>query len=239
MADQTEQTSSPDSKNAPAAGPSQTVQDLKGKRVMTGGAGDITNLWWIAMAKANGLDPEKDVDLMFSGATSARLAALAAGSAHSAQLDQHAGKLVASAAGFGEQFGEFLPRPVDVATNGIAVIAIVGNDRDADRRAFVDGLQHIGPLQGIALVNVDGLDDAAAWHRHAGWDQHNNLFTQLEEQCRDTEGPSAALVTDLKERGLLDDTLVAWGGEFGRMPVSQGNDGRDHHNRSFSLASSS
>ena len=53
-----------------------SVKELKGKRVMTGGVGDITNLWWIAMAKANGLDPEKDVELLFSGATTARLAAL-------------------------------------------------------------------------------------------------------------------------------------------------------------------
>jgi len=50
---------------------------------------------------------------------------------------------------------------------------------------------------------------------HSGWDQHGNLFTQLEEQCRDTDLPSAALVKDLKQRGLLDDTLVTWGGEFG------------------------
>ena len=57
---------------------------------------------------------------------------------------------------------------------------------------------------------------------HAGWDQHDNLFTQLEMQCRDTEGPSAALVRDLKERGMLDDTLVVWGGEFGRTPFGQG-----------------
>ena len=57
---------------------------------------------------------------------------------------------------------------------------------------------------------------------HAGWDQHGNLFTQLETQCRDTEGPSAALVRDLKERGMLDDTLVVWGGEFGRTPVRPG-----------------
>jgi hypothetical protein len=73
---------------------------------------------------------------------------------------------------------------------------------------------------------------------HAGWDQHNNLFTQLEEQCRDTEGPSAALVLDLKERGLLDDTLVAWGGEFGRTPFGQGDPtnpkGRDHFGRAYS-----
>jgi len=73
---------------------------------------------------------------------------------------------------------------------------------------------------------------------HAGWDQHGNLFTQLEEQCRDTEGPSAALVLDLKERGLLDDTLVAFGGEFGRTPFGQGDatnpKGRDHFGRAYS-----
>src|SRR3954467_495775 len=67
---------------------------------------------------------------------------------------------------------------------------------------------------------------------HSGWDQHGNLFPQLEQQCRDTEGPSAALVRDLKERGMLDDTLVIWGGEFGRTPFGQGDpanpQGRDH-----------
>ncbi|HAY80126.1 MAG TPA: sulfatase, partial [Planctomycetaceae bacterium] len=50
---------------------------------------------------------------------------------------------------------------------------------------------------------------------HSGWDQHGNLFTQLERQCEDTDAPSAALVQDLKDRGMLDDTLVVWGGEFG------------------------
>jgi uncharacterized protein (DUF1501 family) len=73
---------------------------------------------------------------------------------------------------------------------------------------------------------------------HAGWDQHSNLFTQLEAQCRDTEGPSAALVRDLKERGMLDDTLVVWGGEFGRTPFGQGNpsspNGRDHFGKAYS-----
>jgi hypothetical protein len=53
---------------------------------------------------------------------------------------------------------------------------------------------------------------------HAGWDQHRNLNTQLKIQCTDTDAPSAALVKDLKQRGLLDDTLVIWGGEFGRTP---------------------
>jgi len=74
---------------------------------------------------------------------------------------------------------------------------------------------------------------------HAGWDQHNNLYTQLVEQCKDTDQPSAALVKDLKARGLLDDTLVVWGGEFGRTPFGQGDpakpNGRDHFGRAFSL----
>jgi hypothetical protein len=76
---------------------------------------------------------------------------------------------------------------------------------------------------------------------HAGWDQHNSLTTELYTQCKDTDQPSAALVKDLKMRGLLDDTLVIWGGEFGRTPFIQGdfNDrpkwGRDHHPYAFTL----
>jgi hypothetical protein len=76
---------------------------------------------------------------------------------------------------------------------------------------------------------------------HAGWDQHKNLTYQLKTQCQDTDAPSAALVKDLKQRGLLDDTLVIWGGEFGRTPFLQGlindqrNWGRDHHPYVFTL----
>ncbi len=74
---------------------------------------------------------------------------------------------------------------------------------------------------------------------HAGWDQHQNLFTQLEVQCRDTDGPSTALISDLKERGLIDDTLVLWGGEFGRTPFGQGDPaspkGRDHFGKAYSF----
>ncbi len=73
---------------------------------------------------------------------------------------------------------------------------------------------------------------------HPGWDQHANLPAGIKRQCADTDRASAALVTDLKRRGLLGDTLVAWGGEFGRTCYSQGaitkaNYGRDHHPRSF------
>jgi hypothetical protein len=72
---------------------------------------------------------------------------------------------------------------------------------------------------------------------HRGWDQHNSLVSHLGNQCRDTDQASAALVTDLKQRGLLDETLVIWGGEFGRTAYSQGglNRGRDHHGRCFSM----
>ena len=75
---------------------------------------------------------------------------------------------------------------------------------------------------------------------HRGWDQHVAITRQLPNQCRDTDQPSAALVMDLKRRGLLEDTLVIWGGEFGRTVYSQGalgsaSSGRDHHGRCFSV----
>ena len=72
---------------------------------------------------------------------------------------------------------------------------------------------------------------------HRGWDQHTDLVPHLSAQCRDTDRASAALVTDLKRRGLLDDTLVIWGGEFGRTAYSQGrlDSGRDHHGRCFTV----
>jgi hypothetical protein len=71
---------------------------------------------------------------------------------------------------------------------------------------------------------------------HEAWDQHSNLVKGLRKNCQDTDQPTAALINDLKQRGLLDDTLVIWGGEFGRTPMVQGgNDGRDHHNRGFTM----
>ena len=75
---------------------------------------------------------------------------------------------------------------------------------------------------------------------HRGWDQHVTLPKQIVGQCRDTDRASAALITDLKQRGLLDDTLVVWGGEFGRTVYCQGkltaeDYGRDHHPRCFTI----
>lgn len=75
---------------------------------------------------------------------------------------------------------------------------------------------------------------------HMGWDQHTSLPKELPGQCRDTDQPTAALITDLKQRGMLDDTLVIWGGEFGRTIYSQGtltatDYGRDHHPKNFAI----
>jgi len=75
---------------------------------------------------------------------------------------------------------------------------------------------------------------------HMGWDQHENLPNQIEKQAKDVDQATAALIMDLKQRGLLDDTLVVWGGEFGRTNYSQGvltdtNYGRDHHPRCFTM----
>jgi hypothetical protein len=75
---------------------------------------------------------------------------------------------------------------------------------------------------------------------HQGWDHHGNLPKGIRTQCRETDQPAAALVLDLKARGLLEDTLVVWGGEFGRTSYSQGkltasDYGRDHHPRCFPM----
>lgn len=75
---------------------------------------------------------------------------------------------------------------------------------------------------------------------HQGWDQHGGLPGGIRQQCKETDQPAAALITDLKQRGLLEDTLVVWGGEFGRTNYSQGkltatDYGRDHHPRCFSI----
>jgi len=75
---------------------------------------------------------------------------------------------------------------------------------------------------------------------HRGWDQHNNLPKDITRQCEATDRANHALLEDLKQRGLLKDTLVVWGGEFGRTVYSQGkltedNYGRDHHPRNFCM----
>ena len=72
---------------------------------------------------------------------------------------------------------------------------------------------------------------------HEAWDQHGNLVEDIQKNCQDTDQACAALIKDLKQRGMLDDTLVIWGGEFGRTPMVQGHDdnGRDHHPNAFTM----
>ncbi|MEO8351732.1 MAG: DUF1501 domain-containing protein [Chthoniobacteraceae bacterium] len=70
---------------------------------------------------------------------------------------------------------------------------------------------------------------------HRVWDHHRNISKDMPVAAKDVDQPTAALIADLKERGMLDDTLILWGGEFGRTPMSQGGDGRDHHILGFSL----
>lgn len=74
---------------------------------------------------------------------------------------------------------------------------------------------------------------------HRGWDQHGGLPTNMPKQCHDIDQPQAALISDLKQRGMLEDTLIIWGGEFGRTVYGQGglqeNYGRDHHGRCYSM----
>lgn len=74
---------------------------------------------------------------------------------------------------------------------------------------------------------------------HRGWDQHGGIVSNMPKQCRDIDQPQAALIKDLRQRGLLDDTLIVWGGEFGRTAYGQGglkdDYGRDHHGRCFSV----
>ncbi|MEM7313703.1 MAG: DUF1501 domain-containing protein [Planctomycetota bacterium] len=79
--------------------------------------------------------------------------------------------------------------------------------------------------RGVRFVNIV----------HASWDQHGNLKHDLKWNCRMADQPIAALLADLKQRGLLDETLVVWASEFGRTPLGQGNDGRDHHPFAFSM----
>ena len=70
---------------------------------------------------------------------------------------------------------------------------------------------------------------------HEGWDQHNNLSSALTRNCAATDQPIAALISDLKQRGMLEETLIIWSGEFGRTPAVKQDDGRDHNSTGFTV----
>ncbi len=125
-----------------------------------------------------------------------------------------------------------VPELTDFSREPRSVLAMYGLDRQRDDGGFARNCLLARRMieRGVRFVQLF----------HRGWDQHSSLPTQIRGQCRDVDQPSAALVKDLKARGLLDDTLVIWGGEFGRTVYSQGrltqnNHGRDHHGRCFAL----
>ena len=104
-------------------------------------------------------------------------------------------------------------------------------------QARIPGTYAANCLQARRLIEK-GVNFVQLYHQ--GWDQHGDLPSQLTQLTGDVDQPSAALIMDLKQRGLLDDTLVIWGGEFGRTNYSQGkltidNYGRDHHPRCFTI----
>ena len=78
-----------------------------------------------------------------------------------------------------------------------------------------------------------GVRFVQVWHD--GWDHHQDLQDRITKKAGEIDQPLAAIVTDQKQRGLLDSTLVIWGGEFGRMPMSEGTNGRDHNPHGFSM----
>ena len=70
---------------------------------------------------------------------------------------------------------------------------------------------------------------------NGGWDHHARINDELKKKCGEIDRPIAALLRDLRQRGLLEETLVVWGGEFGRTPVSENGDGRDHNHYGFTM----
>ena len=124
-----------------------------------------------------------------------------------------------------------VPDLVDLSSESAETLALYGDDVTKPG-SFTHSLILARRLveRGVRAVQI----------LHRGWDQHGNLPNDLAAQCRDTDQATAALVIDLKRRGLLDDTLVVWGGEFGRTVYSQGTltkekYGRDHHPRNFCM----
>jgi hypothetical protein len=124
-----------------------------------------------------------------------------------------------------------VPEVLDVSTEPESIIKLYGAE------ALIPGTYAANALLARRLAE-NGVRFIQLYHQ--GWDQHGNLPNEMSKQAMDVDQASAALVLDLKQRGMLDDTLVIWGGEFGRTNYCQGrfspdNYGRDHHPRSFSI----
>src|SRR5262249_7560024 len=123
------------------------------------------------------------------------------------------------------------PKLMDLSGETKATLALYGADpvRPSFARACLLARRMVE--RGVRFVNI----------YHEGWDAHSDLVGNHKKNCGDTDQAAAALVTDLKKRGLLDETLVIWGGEFGRTPMVEANTalgrslGRDHHPQAFTV----
>lgn len=124
-----------------------------------------------------------------------------------------------------------IPEVLDVSKESDAMVKLYGPD------CLIPGTYAANCLLARKLVE-NGVRFVQLYHQ--GWDQHSNLPYEIKQQAKDVDQASAGLVMDLKQRGLLDETLVIWGGEFGRTSYTQGrltadNYGRDHHPRCFTI----
>jgi hypothetical protein len=119
---------------------------------------------------------------------------------------------------------EGLPKVLDISEESPATLALYGigsGSTDGFGKQCLMARRMIEA--GVRFVELS----------HGNWDHHQRLRTQLPDKCREVDQPIAGLLTDLKQRGLLQDTLVIWGGEFGRTPDAQNGDGRDHNHRGY------
>jgi hypothetical protein len=119
-----------------------------------------------------------------------------------------------------------VPKVMDLANESEATKSLYGigeNETDAFGKQCLMARKFVEA--GVRFVEIT----------HGNWDHHRNLTGDLERNCGQIDKPIAGLLADLKQRGLLKDTLVIWGGEFGRTPHSQGSDGRDHNNKGFTM----
>ncbi len=119
-----------------------------------------------------------------------------------------------------------LPRVMDLASENEATQNLYGLDRKETRNFGSKCLMARKMVEaGVRFVEIS----------HGNWDHHSNIVEALPRNCLAIDRPLFGLLADLKQRGLLDETLVVWTGEFGRTPYAQGRDGRDHNHKAFSL----
>ncbi len=121
-----------------------------------------------------------------------------------------------------------IPDLLDLRTESKSMLELygVGSGLDSDRFGRQCLLARRLAEAGVRFIEVNSP---------VGWDQHFRLKEELADNCAATDQPMAALLTDLKQRGLLEDTLVIWGGEFGRTPYAQSGTGRDHNNKGYTM----